>query len=545
MSPAAESVIRRLDATRQQWWLFTLLTSAVLGGCLSFAVLLVFMLSDSLVKFSQLALAGMFLIWLTVTVALVVMVCRRLVRSQRSLEATARRMEAEFPELGSNLINLVQLSEDTGNLDRRFCHAAVDVAASEVGRVPLERAAGRESRWGRFLCCMQTPRDLSESFAVLGVLIAVAIVCHMLIPNWGSAAGRLLTPWQFVPSVGSVKIVKVTPGDAEVLVGTALAITAEIENPEATPYKATLWITPAGGEESALPMAPDKKHRHYKLTLPSVLEPLAYRLEIGDSQTKLYTVGVRQKPTIEEVEVTFHYPRYLGRRDETFAQKQADLEAPQYTIAELRIRPSVPIAKGCIKLGARQFPGRVEQSGMRLIVPRLPMIEDGTFTVHMENDAGHGDTDPRVNRIRIVPDRPPTVQLLKPSRHSSASAGAEIAVMIRGGDDHGLGRVRLEMKRLADDDVPIATVKQWDDLGSAATVVLHHQLVLDFVSKVRRTVGWLGSSEASPQEHGPVGSLRSTTATPRLAPVARPGTRYCGTSPGVAAGAKQRKLCCP
>ena len=32
MSPAAESVIRRLDGARQKWWLFSLLTTAVLAA---------------------------------------------------------------------------------------------------------------------------------------------------------------------------------------------------------------------------------------------------------------------------------------------------------------------------------------------------------------------------------------------------------------------------------------------------------------------------------------------------------------------------------
>jgi len=49
-------------------------------------------------------------IWLAVTGYSMWIVARRLARHDRSLEATARRVESEFPELGTNLINLVQLS---------------------------------------------------------------------------------------------------------------------------------------------------------------------------------------------------------------------------------------------------------------------------------------------------------------------------------------------------------------------------------------------------------------------------------------------------
>ena len=97
MSPAAQNVLRRLDAARQKWWLFTLLTTAVLATCVCLGTLFVFMLTDAFLKFSQLALLGLFLTWAAVTITMIVLVCRRLTQSHRSLEATARRVEAEFP----------------------------------------------------------------------------------------------------------------------------------------------------------------------------------------------------------------------------------------------------------------------------------------------------------------------------------------------------------------------------------------------------------------------------------------------------------------
>jgi hypothetical protein len=68
MSPAADNVIRRLDAARQKWWLFSLLTTAVLALCVSLGTLFVFMLTDALLKFSQVVLLGLFLAWLAVTI---------------------------------------------------------------------------------------------------------------------------------------------------------------------------------------------------------------------------------------------------------------------------------------------------------------------------------------------------------------------------------------------------------------------------------------------------------------------------------------------
>jgi hypothetical protein len=496
MSPVAQSIVRRLDAARQQWWLFTLLSSAVLATSASFGTLLSFMLIDALLKFSQVTLAILFGLWALTTVGLIVVLCRRLARSQRSLEATARCVEFEFPELGSDLINLIQLTEDDKNVNREFCEAAISAAALRVGHVDFEQAAVKESRWRRFRYCMQTPRDLGESFAVLGSLIAIAVLCHLLIPNLGSAANRLMQPWQFVPSVGKVQIVSVKPGNAEVLVGSSVEITAEIKNPQKQPLKGTLFVTPDQEKEAATPLSAEKGFLRYKITLPSVLKPLKYRLEIGDSQTELYTIGVRQKPTFSEVKVTFQYPPYLGRSPETFVQKQADLEAPQFTVAVLEIRPSAPVSKGYIQVGTERYTGRVEQSGAVLVV-RMPLLKDGAYTVHLFNEAGHTDPDPRVNRIHVVPDRAPTAELLKPGRQESAAPGASVPVVIRASDDHGLGRVRLEMKvKKAEaagqaegekseaakpedlESLPVSTVQEWSKFDSKSTSVLEYRLEL-------------------------------------------------------------------
>lgn len=445
MSPAADGVIRRLDAARQQWWLFTLLTTAVLATCVSFGMLFLFMLIDALYRFSQVPLLVMAGVWLVVTVSLIVLVGRRLARSQRSLEATARRVEAELPEIGSDLINVVQLSSDTKNLDRAFCETAVQDAASRIAEFRFEEAAKRESRWRRFLYCMQTPRDLGEAMAVLVMLIGVAVISGILLPNWGSAANRLMKPWDFVPSVGSVEIVKVTPGNTEILMGANVEVVVEIKNPTGEEHKATLLVTPKDDKESGVPMMPEDKHQQYKLTIPAVLKPFKYRIEVGDTQSSVYSVGVREKPAVQEVEVSYQFPAYLGRQPEKVLQKQADLEAPQFTLAELRIRPTAAVARGYLINEGQQIDGRVDQDGM-LLVAKIHLVRNSTFTIHLLNDVGHSDPQPRVNRIHVLPDNPPSVELIKPSRQESAAPGAEVPVTIRATDDHGVGRVKLEMK---------------------------------------------------------------------------------------------------
>jgi len=477
MSPAAENVIDRLDAARQKWWLFSLLSTTALAACVSFGMFVCFMAADALILLPPPWLLGLSAAWLLTSLALMIVVGRRLLRGQRGIEATARRVETEFPDLGSDLINIVQLREGRDNQNQAFCEAAVNRAAAKIGRLPFDRAAAKESRRQRFIHCIQTPRDLAESLAVLALLIVVALFCRALLPNWGSAASRLFAPWTFVPSVGSVQIVSVTPGDADVLVGESVRIAAEIRNPDGRPHQATLFIAKKDRPETPLPMTADRTRRRYTLTVPSAIEAFTYRLEIGDSQTRVYSIGVRQKPVVESAEATFHYPAYLERRDETIVLKDLNIEAPQFTEVELRLRPSTPIAKGYVEREGERFIGRVEPDG-NLVISSVPLLKDGSYVVRLWNDAGHSHPNPRVNNIRVRVDEPPAVELLGPSRSAVAAPGATLPVSIRAGDDHGIGRVELQMKLKGGEAVEV--VRQWTDFAAASTsVVRQYGLKLD------------------------------------------------------------------
>jgi hypothetical protein len=503
MSPAAEKVIHRLESSRHRWWFFSLLSTCVLAVCTSFGLWLAFTLGDAFLRFTQGILTALFAIWLAVTGFLLWVVGRRLLLNQRGLEATARRVEAEFTDLGSSLINLVQLSEARNNGDPAFCEAAIRHAAEHAEQVNFDAAAGRQSRWVRLRHCMQTPRDLAESLVLLCVFIAAAIVCQKNIPNWGSAAGRLLSPWEFVPSVGKVGAIEVTPKNTEILIGASQEIITEIKNPQAAVYDAFIYVKPEGEEESSQPLVGEEKHRHYKYTLPAVLKNVKYRVEIGDSQTPVYTIKVREKPTVAEVSVTYRYPAYLKRKDETFKQKTADIEAPQFSMAELRIRPTTTIGRGHILLEGKQLLGRVEENG-KLLAVEMPLLKNASFTVHLINDAGHSDPDPRINRILVILDKPPVVELLKPPPQSTSAPGATVPVVIRAGDDYGVDRIRLEMKiqdQEGSNSLPEAaksrenqgtsgvdqpgaaggsaiTVKQWTDFENSTTVSRQHVLEL-------------------------------------------------------------------
>ena len=200
MSLQAEAVAARLDSTWSRWWLFSLGSGLALAGCVAVAALALFVLTDALLHLSQVGLGVLFVLWAGLSIAALAFVLDRRAAEPAGTSATARRIEIECPELGSHLINLVQFSERNGLADDPFRQAALEQAAAAVADFPFERTASRESRWRRFVLCMQTPRDLLESSALLVLVLALGYVGHASVPTWASSTRRVLHPWEFVPA---------------------------------------------------------------------------------------------------------------------------------------------------------------------------------------------------------------------------------------------------------------------------------------------------------------------------------------------------------
>lgn len=484
MSPQVQNITNRLDSLWLRWWTFTLLTGVALVFAVALGSLLLLGVVDAVFRLAQGGLAVLFALWAVLTLGALGFLLRILRRGQRSLAATARRLEMTYPELESHLINIVQYSEPEEEFAEKkdLYEAAAAQAALLVGAFPFEQAPRRLTRWRRLVLCMLTPRDLLEAILGVGSVLVLAVALNHFLPGWSSGIGRILRPWTFVPSVGRVQIGTVTPGDHEVLLGSDVPISATVDNPGEQPYSATLYCQRDQGEEQAITLQPDEAGQAYHATISRVLTPVRYRLVIGDSQTRRFTIGVREKPGIAEVKVTYHYPRYVNRPADTRTQQHADLEALQYSVAELAIRASTPIARGHLLVDGQTVPGWVEDN--QTLRARLLLRASTTYTVHLFTEGGYTDAEPRINRIKVLPDVPPSVQILEPARDSPVASGAKLGVLLRATDDHGLGMVRLEMKHAQDnpDRAPVAVVATCTRFPTPTSIVLKHNLLLEKAS---------------------------------------------------------------
>ena len=463
-----------MDRIAENWSLLSILTGAVMAGWVVVASLMVAVVLDVFVQFETWARGVLLAVWCVVSIAALLALMVRPLRRTRTAEGIARRFEQIFPELDSDLINLVQLSRDKGSASALLQSSALWQAGKHAASVPLESAASKLTWRDRFRLCMHTPRDLMLAlviFATIGVAIGLL---QWAFPAWPNSVYRLFHPGRFVPAVGSASILEVTPGDTEVLTGSSLSFAARLKNPNGREYQGVLVTISAKEDEQRYPLVPSEKFDRYTFTFPKVTDPFRYRLEIGGTQTEHYSVGVFDRPVIRSMRATYRYPAYTGLGEKTVELKGGALEGPQYTNVKLTLATAAPVETAVVKIGSREIKGTTRKTEA-VASAKLQLVENGSYRVHLADARGNTNTDSQSYPIRVIVDEPPTVEITKPvPPEVVAAAGETISLEIRAGDDYGLSLVELRSRLETDTDDGEQPVHGWKTFRDPRKTRLHH-----------------------------------------------------------------------
>lgn len=453
-------LIDRMNGVTESWSLFSTLAGAVMAGWVIVTSLMLAVILDMVFQFESGARIALLLLWAVGAVAALVFMLVRPLRKQRTLDGTARRLEELFPDLDSDLINSVQLARIPHSPSPLLTEAAIRQANRRAASVRFERAAYELSWWQRFRDCMQTPRDLLMALGVCLVLAVFGGAFHYSFPAWPNAVYRLFHPTVFVPAVGAVEIREVAPGDAELLIGGKLTISARVDNPQHKEYSGTLIAIAADGSEQEYALVPSEDYDRYAFTFPKVTDPFRYRLEIGRTQTEHFAVTIFDRPRVRAMSAALRYPSYTGLTAETVELKGGVLEALQYTDVELQIATQAPVSEATVHVGEDEVPATCRLNEP-LATARFPLVANGFYSIDLVDDRGYHNSDARQYPIRIIADEAPTLEVTRPGPEIVSAAGETVMIELRAGDDFGLSEVQLLSHVETADEIE-EVVKTWD-----------------------------------------------------------------------------------
>src|ERR1017187_9175563 len=336
--------------------------------------------------------------------------------------SAARRAEARYPEFEERLLPFSERIE------------------SNPGDPFLERLADDTLRVAK----QAQPRSVAKSawmysFSSAAVAAALALIWLGSTPGYMGYGTSLL--WAGLPKGVSQPFysIKVDPGNRTVRKRSDQLITATLTGFTAPKVRFFAKYSSASQWEQA-EMATEPGGTAYQFVIAGVPESLEYYVEAGGVKSGTYKLNVVDLPGVKKIRVTYHYPSYLGLKDEV-EDPGGDLRAVEGTQADVAITTDKPLASGILmmddgsKLTLRNGPDGI-------LVATVPILKDGQFHIA----ALEGGDDVRLSEdyfIEAQRDKPPEIKMTRPGRDFKASPIEEVTVQVEASDDFGLKNVEL------------------------------------------------------------------------------------------------------
>ena len=383
-------------------------------------------------------------------------------------EEVAAHLEARFPEIDNALINSVQLAKDPAVTQPEFVARVIRQAERDTRSVAVNQAADR--------------RPAARLAASSGVLV-LALMCYAVFYSdaFARAMHRILLPAAYVPAAGAARIIEVQPGSATVVAGDPLHIVVRYERTASGEIGGTVLYMPEGGPErprEMKPVGPDQ----FAFTLPDLRTPLAYRVNVGGTESERYAVGITERPAVVRIDVAYEFPAYTALPARREDDSNGDIKAPQGSTATLVLTANKAIRDGAIcgtgfqpvkptagmavprdtgfqpvihgqdgratpiKSYSQDIPLQVDKANPRLLTARIPVAENGTYTIRVRDREGNESRSPVIHRIVALPDQSPAVRIISPGRDITAQPGETINIAFQATDDYGLASAELVTK---------------------------------------------------------------------------------------------------
>jgi hypothetical protein len=193
-------------------------------------------------------------------------------------------------------------------------------------------------------------------------------------------------------------------------------------------------------------------------------QSFSYYFKIGDAHSKRFDVTVVPPPKVLSARVSLRYPRYTGRDAEEYTSLQLP-PVPDGTELSWELKLDQPLQSGQMLQGDNS-PVNLEIDGDDPSIARLT-VKDGPLVTlpagarrteassyqFRWTEARHGFTftDPGHHVVEVIPDRPPTITVLRPRLPSGqdqivATKRKVLDMVYEASDDYGLSQAWIMVK---------------------------------------------------------------------------------------------------
>ncbi len=464
MSPSVlQTELSRIGRVLNRWQAeirATLLIAAALAG------LWLLSLSDLLFRYQR---AGRIAAWLLLLagVAAGLWYVIEALRSRRTPEGVAARLEHTFPKLDNHLINTLQFAQHANPdlMEQQY----VQLHAPDWSVVKISALRNRKQQWRSYAALFLAGLMLVATGAWVG-------------GAWNNALARMLNPFSPRAPVTLAIIRGVTPGNSAILNGGALALACKVEGKQGQMVYLDLWPEDDKHAVMKLGRLTGAGVETYAYHIPRIATSYKYRFRAGDAVSERFTVQALPPLAFSQLDVSVAPPDRVNllagaaRQTRLGVRKFNGLtdtpRIPQDSILAFNLKCNRGLVSATIMTTnpvTMLSPDNGQSwSGQVVLASTRPLVISA-------RDA-YGAATEATLKIEVIPDTPPTLRIIAPTGRTRLAVGAAPRIQWEVSDDFGLSCVRLETiashdKISGTNTTPGTQVQTWklDGAGAFAT----------------------------------------------------------------------------
>jgi hypothetical protein len=450
---AYPQLVDQLDGLRRQWRIAKVIEGSLLAVAGGAAVLIALVAADNIF---QLGLFGRFLmaciLWGGLGTLVFALVVQRWLEDRRE-DFFAALVEKKHPELHNRLINALQLGRGAEYGSQEIISAIVSDASTATVDLEMED------------CLDWTPVKRAAIGTGVAVLLFIGYAI-LFAPRFANGLGRVLLPIANIDPYRATEIDEdsIKPADGKRFPeGAAVEVSVRIGG-DTVPDSATLYRSSDGKTWRPVLMRAGRRKAKdgtasFRFVAAEAAESFQFYIASGDDQSKPRSVEIVQRPRIENVGVTYQFPKYTERKDQTVAESTGDIAALAGTRIKLAVTTSKPIKEAALETEAGEIIDLSGSTGDKSWAGEFVVWSDDAtgehamsdfvltaptrFRIRLIDTDGYENATPLWSAITLIKDQVPSVSIPIPGRDDQVKIEDKVKLSIESRDDYGLGNVRL------------------------------------------------------------------------------------------------------
>ncbi|MFQ5649472.1 MAG: DUF4175 family protein [bacterium] len=282
-------------------------------------------------------------------------------------------------------------------------------------------------------------QPVKKMFRWLLTTVAVSVLIFVLFSSsLTSASYRLTHPARkFVHEIGL--IFEVTPGDAEVVKGETVDISAAVRGADLAEVE--LFVKNEAASEFDRYVLSASGDRRFSYRLENVINNKAYYLAANGFHSDEFSISVIERPFVRSLQAKLSYPSYSRLGSQLLDENVGDISALKGTKVVLSLQTNKTVGVATIVFDDQSH-APLEISGQGLS-GKFTLTRSGSYHIELTDRQGLSNEAPIEYRVSLVDDLFPIVEVPFPGQDVDLNKDMLLPLSIEAQDDFGISKLRI------------------------------------------------------------------------------------------------------